>query len=126
MPRRSQTSKTASKSRSKQTKNTASALPLPSLPKGLRAWIRLISRKSRDLAIGFGLITALSFVPPSVTEQWGSNAQRAVVLAGEIRVLVLDVALDVGTLVLDTGSKLFTEVTSDFQCRTPDMRPLTI
>lgn len=85
MPRRTQSSKAPSKSRSKQTKNKASALPLPSLPKGLRAWLRLITRKSRDLAIGFGLITALSFIPPSVTEQWGPNAQRAVVLAGELR-----------------------------------------
>ncbi|MEA1048379.1 endonuclease [Lamprobacter modestohalophilus] len=64
------------------------------------------------------MISAVSFVPPTVTEQWGPNAQRAVAVAGDIRILVLDIAVDTSTLVLDTGSSLLTEATSDFDWST--------
>lgn len=105
------------KSRSRRTKSSRTSF-LPQLPTNFSAWLRLLRSKLLDLTIGFGLISALSFVPPTVTEQWGPNAQWAVAVASDIRTLVLDIAVDTGTLVLDTGSSLFTEVTSDFDWST--------
>lgn len=107
MPRR-----TPSKSRSKRSRSSRKWF-LPSLPTDVRSWLRLFRSKLSDLAIGFGLISALSFVPSTVTDQWGPNAQRAVAVAGDIRSLVVDVALDTGTVVLDTGAKLFNSVALD-------------
>ncbi|MEA1049548.1 hypothetical protein U5801_06985 [Lamprobacter modestohalophilus] len=62
--------------------------------------LRRVAAKVRDVAIGLGLIVAISFVPVSMTAEWPEIAQRAMGISREIRGLVLDV----GTLVLEQGS----------------------
>jgi len=57
--------------------------------------VRTVVSKLRDLAIGLGLISALSFLPASFVQQWPAHAQTAVAISLDIRVLLLDVAQDI-------------------------------
>ena len=62
--------------------------------------LRRAGAKARDVAIGLGLIVAISFVPPSMTAEWPDLAQRAMAITRDIRALVLDL----GGVVLEHGS----------------------
>jgi hypothetical protein len=110
MPRRTaRSANRSSKYRPKRSKQFKTSSPR-ALSRKLRVGWRQFKSKLRDLVIGFGLITALSLVPPSATEQWVPNAQRAAAVAYDIRMLVFDIALDTGTLILDAGSKLLRDI----------------
>jgi len=61
--------------------------------------LRRVGAKARDVAVGLGLIVAISFVPPSMTAEWPDLAQRAMAITRDIRALVLDL----GGVVLEHG-----------------------
>jgi deoxyribonuclease I len=48
----------------------------------------------RDLAIGLILITSISFLPATLTQNWPEHAQRAVEIARDIRGLLSDIIRD--------------------------------
>jgi deoxyribonuclease-1 len=48
----------------------------------------------RDLTLGLTLISALSYLPGSVTHDWSAQALRALAIAHDIRVLLHDLILD--------------------------------
>jgi deoxyribonuclease-1 len=83
MPRKT----VAPRSRPNKTRSPAISLPRLSI-------VRTAVGKLRDLAIGLGLVSALSFVPASLVQQWPTHAQTAVAISQDIRVLLLDVAQD--------------------------------
>ncbi|MEA3640339.1 MAG: endonuclease [Lamprobacter sp.] len=64
------------------------------------ARLRLVGTKLRDIAIGLALVSAVSFIPASVSADWPPNAQRAIAIAREVRTLLIDV----GSNVIDTGA----------------------
>ena len=64
----------------------------------------------RDLAVGLVLVAAVSYLPGSLTQRWSSQAQRAVAIAHDIRVLTCDVVWDrvtaTGSLLVDLAAVL--------------------
>jgi deoxyribonuclease I len=70
----------------------------------------------RDLAIGLALVCVVSYLPGSVTGGWSSEAQRAVAISRDIRVLAGDVAWDLvvatGRLLWDLGVVLVSQLQS--------------
>lgn len=75
------------------------ASPSRSPPRGVS--FQSLSRRTlaslRNLSIGLALAFAVSYLPASITAGWSTNAQRAVAIAHDIRVLVVDVARDTAT-----------------------------
>lgn len=57
--------------------------------------VRTAATKLRDLAIGLSLISALSFLPASLVQQWPAHMQTAVGISQDIRILLMDVARDI-------------------------------
>ncbi len=50
--------------------------------------------KLRDIAIGLGLISAISFTPPSLVQRLPTHAQTALGIAVDIRTLLLNIGRD--------------------------------
>ena len=59
-----------------------------------RGLLRLVGAKLRDITIGLALISAVSFVPVSVTADWPASAQQAMAIARDVRGLLIDVGAD--------------------------------
>jgi len=84
MPRKSPSS------RARSSKSRARAKP----DRSSLSVIRTVIGKVRDLVVGLGLISAVSFVPQSVVEQLPVHAQTAMGIATDIRSLLVDVGAD--------------------------------
>ena len=67
---------------------------VPSAVPRLQSVARRTLAAGRDLAFGLALISALSYLPDSLTAGWSAHAQRAVAIAQDIRTLLGDVAHD--------------------------------
>ncbi|QQO57379.1 MAG: deoxyribonuclease I [Thiohalocapsa sp. PB-PSB1] len=89
-----------------------------------RGSFRLLLGKLRDLAIGLGLVSAISFVPPSMVQQWPERAQTAMTISVDIRSLVLEITGDLaqdfgdglegfGSLVADSAGDAMSELIAD-------------
>ena len=63
--------------------------------------------KLRDLAVGLGLISAVSFMPQSLVQRLPAHAQTAMGIAVDIRTLLVDVGRDtadgIGSLLRGPG-----------------------
>ncbi|MBK1617501.1 hypothetical protein CKO42_03335 [Lamprobacter modestohalophilus] len=105
MPRRPadpspRTSASRGRSRSRPTSSNATASRekprrrSPPVRGGALAMLRLVVAKTRDLAIGLALISAVSFVPVSITADWPQSAQSAMAIAREVRTLLVEVGGD--------------------------------
>jgi deoxyribonuclease-1 len=98
--------RTAARSSPRRRSKTAVA----DTPNRLRRGLRTALAKTRDLLIGLGVISAVSFLPPALTTHWPETAQRAVAVAGEVRDLSVDVAYEgasgAGALLLEAAAGL--------------------
>ncbi len=86
MPRKSRSKPRARKTASRTTRRTPAD--------ARRRLIRTLLVKLRDVATGLGLISALSFLPPSLVQQWPAHAQSAVGIGVDIRTLLAGVGAD--------------------------------
>jgi deoxyribonuclease-1 len=65
--------------------------------RGLARWVPILRRgltALRDVAIGLILISAVSFLPTSLTASWPDHARRALEITRDIRTLLLDMLHD--------------------------------
>ncbi len=69
-------------------------------PKARRPKLRRLFAWLRGIAITLALISAVSFVPVSVTAEWPESGQRAMAITREVRALLVDV----GSALIQTGS----------------------
>jgi len=105
------------KSKQQARGNTSSAL----------ATVRATLGKLRDLAFGLGLISAVSFVPQSMVQQWPTHARTAMGIAVDIRSLLVDVGRDtangIGSLVEDLDPPALGDMAAWLPTDLPDWVP---
>jgi len=116
MPRKPSPSRSR-KSKPQSRSNTASAF----------APFRTTLRKLRDVAVGLGLISAVSLMPSSWVQQWPAHAQTAMGIAVDIRTLLADVGGDatqgIGSLLEDLDPAALGELTAWVPADLIDWRP---